>query len=127
MISLKDIFDNKISHTKQYTTKISEIIKHLTVGGWPFLLGLDVNVGKQLLNGYINGICEIDISQVDGVKKDPHMVRRLLRSLARNIATPVTNRTLINEMGDDASVSPNTYAKYYDALERIHIVEDLSA
>jgi len=42
---------------------------------------------------YLNDVCRTDINRVDGVNRDPARVRRLLRRLARNVATHVAMTT----------------------------------
>ncbi|GHU50620.1 hypothetical protein FACS189459_4830 [Bacilli bacterium] len=45
----------------------------------------------------------------------------MLRSIARNIGTDVSNQTLAN----DANISTNTVAEYLDVLKNIYIYEPL--
>jgi len=47
---------------------------------------------------YLNEIRRVDISRVSGRRRDPVKVGRLLRSLARNTATPASLSTLITDV-----------------------------
>ena len=83
----------------------------------------------KLNRGYVDLLCEVDMSQVSGVKRDPYKVRSLLRSISRNIATLVANKTLekdvkINEVND---LSRNTLADYLGALSKLMILYEQPA
>ena len=62
------------------------------------------------------------------MEKNPERVRMLLRSLARNIATPANYPTILADMeASDTSISDKTVSTYMNALRRIFVVEDLPA
>lgn len=69
------------------------------------------------------------MSRVGGIKRDPFKVRALLRSLARNTATVVDNKTLELDMkiADNNEVSRNTIADYLDTLKRLMILYEQPA
>jgi len=69
-----------------------------------------------------------DVSEVDNVEKNPARVRLLLRSLARNISTTASFKTIRGDMeSDEVSISDKTISSYMNALGRIFVVEDLPA
>ena len=47
---------------------------------------------------YINLIIEDDLYRLDGINRDKHKVKLLLKSLARNESTTVSNRSLKNDI-----------------------------
>lgn len=53
---------------------------------------------KKLVNEYMNLIIDDDLYRFDGISRDKHKVRLLLKSLARNESTTVTNNTLKNDI-----------------------------
>ncbi len=69
------------------------------------------------------------MSNVSGVRRDPHKVRSLLRSLARNIATLVDNTTLEKDVKsrDINELSRNTISDYLNALSRLMILYEQPA
>jgi len=79
--------------------------------------------------GYVDLLCEVDMSRISGVKRDPFKVRSLLRSIARNTATLVDNKTLERDVKtfDNNEVSRNTIAAYLDALSRLMILYEQPA
>ena len=74
---------------------------------------------------YIDGVCESDVSRIDGVRRDPEKVRSLLCSLARNESTLSGTKAIERDL--DGDISKNTIASYMDALRRINIVDDIPA
>jgi predicted AAA+ superfamily ATPase len=74
-------------------------------------------------------ISRTDISTVDGVRRDPARVSRVLRSLARHTATQATLKTLAGDgdASETAGASYETVSSYLDALERLMVVENLPA
>ena len=68
-----------------------------------------------------------DIYKVDNVKRDKHKVELLLKSLARNEATTVTNKTLKNDIKekDYDDVDANTITNYLNLLNDLYLVENI--
>ena len=100
------------------------IIDKMMIGGWPTLLNESPKNALKLNSGYVDLLCEVDMRRVSGVKRDPLKVRSLLRSLARNTATLVDNKTLEKDVktSDRNELSRNTIAEYLDALSRLMIL-----
>lgn len=105
------------------------IIDRLCIGGWPTLINEDLNNALNLNRGYVDLLCEVDMSQVSGVKRNPHKVRSLLRSLSRNIATLVDNKTLEKDvkLNESNELSRNTLSDYLDALSKLMILYEQPA
>lgn len=57
-------------------------------------LELPVESATLLPKEYLETVLNDDIYRVDGVKRNTHKMRLLLRSLARNESTTVSNKTL---------------------------------
>lgn len=95
-------------------------------GGWPRLLGQDAATAQRALRDYLNEVCRVDVSAVDGVHRDPEGVRRLIMSLARNTATAVSVNKLAAEAGSSGGLHRTTASGYLSALQRLFVVEDLS-
>ena len=78
--------------------------------------------------GYLDDVRRTDVSRASGKTRDPVKVGRLLRSLARNVATPVALSKLAAEAGeDDRPLKTDTVAEYLDALDRLMVVENQPA
>jgi uncharacterized protein len=100
----------------------------IAVGGWPGNLGKPPAEAVVAVRGYIDEIRRTDISRVDGVRRDPTKIGRLLRALARNESTSATAATIAADAGSgDAAIGDDTVRGYLDALERIMVVENQQA
>ena len=66
------------------------------------------------------------ITGPDGVKRDTSKMRLLLRSLARNESTTVTNKTLTKDIKavDDEDIDSNTVSAYLDIFKRLFITDN---
>jgi predicted AAA+ superfamily ATPase len=105
------------------------IVEKMLIGGWPTLLNATVKNALKINRAYIDLLCEVDMSRVSGTKRDPLKVRSLLRSLSRNIATLVENKTLEQDIKlvETNEVSKNTITDYLDALSRLMILYEQPA
>lgn len=67
---------------------------------------------KKLVNEYMNLIIDDDLYRLDGISRDKHKVRLLLKSLARNDSTTVTNNTLKNDIKeiDNEDIDIDTFS-----------------
>ncbi|MGH3636903.1 MAG: ATP-binding protein [Mycobacterium sp.] len=105
---------------------MSDIVERICVGGWPRFVSQDHRAAQRLRRGYLDEITRTDIQSVDGVRRDPRRVSRLLASLARNSATSVSERVLAADTDDvDGGIHRRTVAEYLDALERLMVIEDV--
>lgn len=104
---------------------IAGIADLLCRGGWPQAVGKTTADAMRISAAYIDGVCESDVSRVDGVKRDPQKARALLSSLARNESTLAGEKSLEKDLGGD--VSRSTLRRYMDALRRINIIDDIPA
>lgn len=97
-------------------------------GGWPAGLKLKGEAALRTAADYVESLIQHDVSEVDGVEKNPERVRLLLRSLARHISTLANYATLRGDMeATSIQLSERTIATYLNALERIFVVEDVPA
>jgi hypothetical protein len=66
--------------------------------------------------------------RMEGIRRDPARIHRLLRSLARNVATSASLTTLARDTdGPDGPLKDDTVRDYLAALSRLFIVEDQPA
>lgn len=132
-VSLRDLFDAGPVRAEDPGPRTDDVIRAACRGGWPALVRnrADGADALRVVSGYLEEISRTDIAQVDGVKRDPVNVRRLLSSLGRNIASEASYATLAADTaGDTAAQSPvnrRTVADYMDALTRLFVSEDLPA
>jgi hypothetical protein len=108
--------------------RVVDVADRIVVGGWPGHLGLSPAQALRTLGGYIEDTCRVDLQRLDGARRDPRGVRRLLDSLARNVATPASLESLAKDAnGADGTMLPETVGTYLRALDRVMVTEDLPA
>lgn len=103
---------------------ILELTELIAVGGWPGHLRLTSQQALRANRDYLEEIRRVDISRVDGVRRDPDKVGRLLRSLARNAGTYASATGMAEDIG---GITVQTVLEYLASLERLMIVEDQPA
>ena len=127
-ISLRRLLDGSGQRAKQSGLSIAAVADLVCAGGWPGNIGMALPQTLRANRAYLDEIRRTDVSTVSGSTRDPVKVGRLLRSLARNIATPVAMSKLAAEAGDNSSpLKADTAAAYLDALDRLMVVENQPA
>jgi hypothetical protein len=108
--------------------RVADLAERIALGGWPGLQDLPPDSALQAVRDYLEEIRRLDVTRVDGRTRDPDKVGRLLRSLARNVATHASVSTLAQDTADDGeAVHRETVTDYLEALTRLMIVEDQPA
>ena len=126
--SLRDLFDGRFPGNGDPGHKLGDIIEQLCRGGWPGNLNLQLKACLRAQRDYLEEIQRLDISRVDGVRRDPDKVTRVIRSLARNAATEVSARTIATDAGGaDGPLNDDTVRDYLSALVRLMVCEEQPA
>lgn len=125
-ISLQDICNGKITPKMTGEVDLRKIIEYIVRGGWPASIGLPIENAILLPKQYLDAVLADDVYRMDGIKRDTHKMRLLLRSLARNESTTVTNRTLKNDVKaiDDEDIDVDTIAEYLKIFSRLFIIDN---
>lgn len=128
-VSIQDLFDGKISDVQNNSLDIDDIAFLTCRGGWPAATLPSGDIALDQAFDYVEAVAESDIQRVDGVKRDPRRVQRLMRSFARNIAQQVSYSRIRADMlsNDSETLDENTVADYIRALKRLYVVDDLEA
>ena len=127
-VSLKALFNGKTDIEGLSKLAIERLAYLICRGGWPGAIKLDEKAALHVATSYLEAIVNADIQRVDGVEKNPDRVRLLLRSLARNMCTLATAKTIIGDVvANDVTMTEKTYASYMNALKRIFVVENSQA
>lgn len=125
-VSLEDICHDKLTPAMTGEVDLRELVKLIVRGGWPGSLDLSVEQASLLPIEYLNAVIDDDVYRIDGVKRNTMKMKLLLRSLARNESTTVTNKTLkkdIKEL-DDEDINVETVKEYLDIFERLFITDN---
>jgi predicted AAA+ superfamily ATPase len=126
-ISLGALFEGDTDIASKSTLTIEQIANAICRGGWPAAV-VSKSHSSRIARNYIETVIQMDAQQVDGVDKDPEKVRLLLQSLARNISTMATSKTIIDDIkANHSQISDKTLNGYINALQRIFVIEDVPA
>ena len=127
-VSLQNLLSGRCAACPDPGLKLTDVIEQLCQGGWPGNIGLSSKAHLTAQRDYLEEIQRVDIARVDGVRRDPGNVSRVIRSLARNVATPVSARTIaVDAGGADGPLDDDTVRDYLAALQRLMIYEDQPA
>ncbi len=128
-VSLKELFDHPEKFESCHSElNIDDIISAICRGGWPSTLSIRDRKDSYLIaKDLFSQTCNKDISNVDGIKRNPSIARSLLRSYSRNICQLADNKTVIADVEANNDFSAPTYYSYVQALERLFIIDDVEA
>ena len=127
-VSLSDLMRGRFEGCSRQSTTLADLVAHLSRGGWPGDLNLSDQACLTARTDYLEEIRRVDIAQVDGVSRNPDNVARVLQSLARNVATPVSGRTIAADAGGgDGPLDEDTVRSYLAALRRLMVYEEQPA
>ena len=125
-ISLEDLCNNKFKGKATGEVDLRNLARLIIRGGWPANLEYSAKDASEAIEEYINLIIDDDLYRLDGVNRDKHKVKLLLKSLARNESTTVSNMTLkkdINEI-DNEDIDIDTLASYLNALDKLFLLDN---
>ena len=126
VISLEELCNDKIEPKLTDEVDLERLARLIIRGGWPGNLDYSSKEASEAIKEYINLIIDDDLYRLDGINRDKHKVKLLLKSLARNESTTVSNMTLkkdINEV-DNEEIDIDTLASYLDALDRLFLLDN---
>lgn len=129
LISMEELFKEQKEFTAKSQIDIRRIAYLICRGGWPKSLDQSEKIALRQAYDYFDAVVESDISNVDGVNRNPQRARLLMRSLSRFIASDakVTNIRADMVSNDLDSLDEDTIFSYINALKRMFVVEDLPA
>jgi predicted AAA+ superfamily ATPase len=128
-VKMSDLLLGAVEEFYEPAVSLEAIIERICIGGWPNLINADYKNALEMNRGYVDLLCEVDMSQVSGVKRNPDKVRSLMRSLSRNVATLVDNKTLEKDakINGNHELSRNTLSDYLQALLKLMILYEQPA
>lgn len=129
-VSLSEIFNNPEYEVRGQKCNMSmNDLFYLTCrGGWPNALKRKDQAGSLLIAKDLEEqIYQRDASAIDGVKRDPDIVKTMLRSLARNICMPVQTGTVLGDVSANYPISDITFYDYARVLKMLYVTEEIPA
>ena len=128
VVSITDMLENKNINKNTGEVKIRELATLLIRGGWPESLKVKKENYPLIPKSYIDSILNVELNAEDKAR-DKNKMNMLLKSLARNESTTVSNKTIIKdideyESGNNILSSRTTLLDYLDFLERLHLIKN---
>ncbi|MCM1370552.1 MAG: DUF4143 domain-containing protein [Clostridium sp.] len=125
-VSIMDMYNKTQEFCNNNKLELSELANLIVRGGWPGNITKEGNKSGIIPKEYIENILDVDMN--NDKTRDKIKMMMLLKSLARNESTIVSNKTLMRDIEeneiDDNIGSSNTVEDYLDALERLHIIDN---
>ena len=128
-VSLADLFDGTKKIEGINNVDMEKVAYLVCRGGWPRAIFMEEEIALEQAYDYYDAVVNRDISESDGVSRNPERVKNLMRSYARNMGTQASNDTLKSDMiaNDSTSLDSDTVLSYVNALKKIFVVEESPA
>lgn len=128
-ISLIDLFNNPDTFTECISDlDIDGLIFAICRGGWPkALMNKTERSQLEVARDLYRQTYSIDISNIDGVKRNPRLAQAILQSYSRNLCTLATTKTILGDVNSNFNITQPTFDAYVQALEKLFIIEDVEA
>ena len=129
-VSLGDLFDGKGEAYEGCESGLGmdELIFAICRGGWPSAVNnRTVRSKLAVAKDLFAQTCSVDISNVDGVRRNPRWTSAILKSYARNICTLAETKTILGDVRASCGMSDSSFYGYVSALEMLYILSDVDA
>ena len=125
-VSLHDICTKQASDHATGSVSIEALIDHIVRGGWPDNIETPLDAAALIPGQYISAIITDDAYRIDGTKRDTVKMMKLLRSLARNESTTVSNKILKRDIRekDADDIEDSTIRNYLDIFQRLFLLDN---
>ena len=127
-VSLRDLFDPNSAFGGYSELTVDKLANALTRGGWPESLLNAPKMASWTAAQYVDAIVNSNLSKIDGVVRDPVIIRRIIESVSRNISTFASKETIRRDInGAEGTVTEATLADYLKIMEKTFVIEPLPA
>ena len=129
-VSLGELFSHPEKVDGSSSLKMEDVAFAICRGGWPKSLNKkSPKAALSQVKEYFEAITRSDISRVDGVARDEHRAKRLMRSYARHQGAMASIPTIVEDMktNEPEGMSDETVVSYIKALKKIFVIEDMPA
>lgn len=126
-VSFNDILNGKdISGVSKLS--LEDIASVIVRGGWPAAIFVESDAKYRFAKEYVKSLIHEEVKNIDGVERNPEKMQNVLRSLARNISTQVSNSTIEGDIKNsfDDDISRPTLSDYLNTLEKLFVIEDVN-
>ena len=123
-VSLQDICNNKAINKLTKETSLKNIIEFILRGGWPGSIDLPIEQAVLIPKQYVEEIIDDDSYRIDNIKRDTIKMKLLLRTLARNESTTVSNNKLKEDIKEkeENNIDVETVSDYLNIFEKLYLI-----
>ena len=129
-VSLSALFDKPEAFQGCHSDlTVEQIIWAICRGGWPRAINNEIPRAQlEIAKDLFYQTCHIDISNIDGTRRNPLFAEALLRSYSRNLCTLAEIQTIRKDVLSVAgTLSESTLYDYLTALKQLFVIEDVPA
>ena len=125
-VSLRQLFDGNANVAMVNDLTFDVLLNAIIRGGWPQAVVNQADEVAESASNYVERLTHEAIVE-EGVKiYNPERIRSILRSLARNISSPLNVSTIMSDL-TNVSISRATLDKYLDMLRDLYILDNVPA
>lgn len=127
-VSFQDIINGKdINGVSKLS--LEDLAGTIVRGGWPASINVNSDAKYRFAKEYVKSLVHEEVNQINGVQRNPEKMQSVLRSLARNISTQVSNTTIEFDVKNnfDEEISRPTLNDYINTLEKLFVIENMNA
>lgn len=124
-VSLEKLCHGELESQMVEEKGLEDLAYFIVRGGWPQNVGVARDKADLMPKAYLDALIHNDLKKLDdGIDYNQHKVELLLKTLARNEATTVSDSTLLKDIGESEkeTISRNTVTRYLDMLKRLFIL-----
>lgn len=127
-VSLKDIIDGKDIQAVN-DLSLDDLANVIVRGGWPASLKIKDEYRYRVARDYVESLIKEDVQLINGIERNPSKMKAVLKSLARNISTTVSNATIVEDVKNEFvdEISRPTLDDYLNTLGKLFVIENVKA
>jgi uncharacterized protein len=121
-VSISSLFENATVQGNLRDISLTEIIHYIVRGGWPE--NLDTPDSSIIPKAYLKRLFEVELDMLN-VDVDKTKLRRLMRSLARNVSTVCSIKTLKRDtvgLNYPDGLDDDTVSRYLEILSDFYLI-----
>lgn len=127
-ISLAKLFQGERISYHPCKISVLDYATWIIKGGWPESILDTEQQSIRRMQAYLDALLKEDINKVTSKKYNENRARKLMESLARYTASEVTNKKIREDLAViDEGAADNTLVDYLDVLNKLYLIEDLTA
>lgn len=128
-VSIRELFDNPDCHVRgESGLTIADQVDLVCRGGWPGILQSPGSKAAAYIRDYYEGLVNADVTDVDGIKRNPNRTKAVLKTYARGISTLTDYQTMVKDLANiGEGIDIKTFGSYINAFEKLFIIENVEA